>query len=284
MADRVIRGGGISGCRCRSTRVGRHHDAVDRNVAPGHPGRPFVLVVEDEENVAFVIAAVLRLSGLEVAQAKTGREALNLLGGGLCPDLVVLDVMLPDLDGFEVCRRVRADFGDVPIAFLTARDAIDDRVRGLTLGTTVARDAVVETSASYSSRPITLQSDGPVVVTGDADALRQLVDNLVGNALSHTRGPVTVSVARSHGVAELVVSDTGPGMSAAAAAHALDRFWQADPSRAGSGSGLGLSIVAAIVAAHQGSVAIDSQPGAGTKVLVTLPLRLSSAGAVAPAT
>ena len=107
---------------------------VDGNIATGHPGRPLVLVVEDEENVAFVIAAALKLSGLEVAQARTGREALSLLGGGMAPDLVVLDVMLPDLDGFEVCRRVRADFGDVPIAFLTARDAVDDRVRGLTLG------------------------------------------------------------------------------------------------------------------------------------------------------
>ena len=107
---------------------------VVTNIAAGHPRPPLVLVVEDEENVAYVVAAALRLSGLEVAQAKTGREALSLLGGGLCPDLVVLDVMLPDLDGFEVCRRVRADFGDVPIAFLTARDAVDDRVRGLTLG------------------------------------------------------------------------------------------------------------------------------------------------------
>ena len=150
--------------------------------------------------------------------------------------------------------------------------------------TTVARDAVVEASASHPSRPISLEADGPVVVTGDADALRQVVDNLVGNALSHTRSPVTVSVAGNHCVAELVVSDTRPGMSADGVAHAFDRFWQADPSRAGSGSGLGLSIVAAIVAAHQGSVAIDSQPVAGTKVLVTLPLlRLSSPGPAEPA-
>ena len=122
-----------------------------------------------------------------------------------------------------------------------------------------------------------------MVVTGDADTLRQLVDNLVGNALSHTRAPVIVSVARSHGVAELVVSDTGPGMSADGVARAFDRFWQADPARAASGSGLGLSIVAAIAAAHQGSVSIDSQPVAGTKVLVTLPLRISSPGAAEPA-
>ncbi len=149
--------------------------------------------------------------------------------------------------------------------------------------TTVARDAVVEASASHPSRRISLQADGPVVVTGDADALRQVVDNLVGNALSHTRAPVTVRVTEDDGGAELVVSDTGPGMSADAAAHAFDRFWQADPARAGSGSGLGLSIVAAIVVAHQGSVSIGSQPVAGTKVLVTLPLRLSSSGPVEPA-
>ncbi len=116
---------------------------VDGNIATGHPGRPLVLVVEDEENVAYVVAAALRLSGLEVAQVRTGREALSLLGGGMTPDLVVLDVMLPDLDGFEVCRRVRADFGDVPIAFLTARDAVDDRVRGGYSVTLRSRLAVV---------------------------------------------------------------------------------------------------------------------------------------------
>jgi two-component system OmpR family response regulator len=93
-----------------------------------------VLVVEDEDNIAFVVAAALRLSGLEVAEARTGRDALSLFERGLRPDLVILDVVLPDLDGFEVCKRIRADFGDVPVSFVTARDSVEDRVRGLSLG------------------------------------------------------------------------------------------------------------------------------------------------------
>ena len=110
---------------------------VVTNIAAGHPRPPLVLVVEDEENAAYVVAAALRLSGLEVAQAKTRREALSLLGGGLCPDLVVLDVMLPDLDGFEVCRRVRADFATFPslssllVTRLTTVWGVDARGRRL---------------------------------------------------------------------------------------------------------------------------------------------------------
>ncbi|MDQ1482543.1 MAG: two-component system, OmpR family, response regulator [Actinomycetota bacterium] len=95
-----------------------------------------VLVVEDEVNVRFVTVGALRLGGYEVSEVGTGGEALRLLGSAAAtlPDLVVLDVMLPDLDGFEVCKRVRADGVDVPILFLTARDAAGDRLRGLTIG------------------------------------------------------------------------------------------------------------------------------------------------------
>jgi two-component system OmpR family response regulator len=92
-----------------------------------------VLVVEDEANVAFVISSALRLAGLTVIEAVTGRDALHLAAQHEV-DLAVLDVMLPDIDGFEVCQRLRgAGFG-IPIIFLTARDATPDRVRGLTIG------------------------------------------------------------------------------------------------------------------------------------------------------
>ena len=94
-----------------------------------------VLVVEDEENVRFVAAAALRLGSFDVTEVATGREALcELNDPPIAPDLVVLDVMLPDLDGFEVCRRMRADGIDTPVLFLTARDATEDRLRGLTIG------------------------------------------------------------------------------------------------------------------------------------------------------
>jgi two-component system, OmpR family, response regulator len=96
---------------------------------------PSVLVVEDEENVRYIAAAALRVAGFAVSEVATGREALDhLAGAGAACDLVVLDVMLPDVDGFEVCRRLRAAGNQVPIVFLTARDAVEDRLRGLTIG------------------------------------------------------------------------------------------------------------------------------------------------------
>ena len=92
-----------------------------------------LLIVDDEENLRSMLGAALRHHGFEVSSVADGRTALDAVGE-LSPDLVLLDVMLPDLDGFEVCRRLRAEGDRTPILFLTARDATDDKVRGLTLG------------------------------------------------------------------------------------------------------------------------------------------------------
>ncbi len=92
-----------------------------------------VLVVDDEENIAYLISSALTLAGLEVAAVATGREALERCGATY-PDLVVLDVMLPDLDGFEVLKGLRARGFASPVLFLSARGDTPDRVRGLTSG------------------------------------------------------------------------------------------------------------------------------------------------------
>jgi two-component system, OmpR family, response regulator len=92
-----------------------------------------VLLVDDEENITFLLGSALRHFGFDVTTAATGRQGLDAVRA-FEPDLVLLDVMLPDLDGFEVCRRMRQDGERVPVLFLTARDATEDRVRGLTLG------------------------------------------------------------------------------------------------------------------------------------------------------
>jgi two-component system OmpR family response regulator len=97
-------------------------------------GKAKVLVVEDEENVSFVIAAALNLAGFESVAVPNGREALKAVELDPPPDLIVLDVMLPDLDGFEVCRRLQMIQPRLPVVFLTARDGVGDRIRGLTLG------------------------------------------------------------------------------------------------------------------------------------------------------
>jgi len=89
--------------------------------------------VDDEPNITDLVATALRYEGFEMATAATGREALEQVTK-FRPHLIVLDVMLPDLDGFEVARRLRQEGRRVPILFLTARDATEDKVRGLTLG------------------------------------------------------------------------------------------------------------------------------------------------------
>ncbi|HEY5120101.1 MAG TPA: response regulator transcription factor [Acidimicrobiales bacterium] len=93
-----------------------------------------ILSVEDDDNVAYVITTTLQLRGFSVTRAKTGREALRLALEGNRPDLMILDVMLPDLNGFEVCQRLREAGANIPVIFLTAADSVGDKVRGLIIG------------------------------------------------------------------------------------------------------------------------------------------------------
>ena len=94
---------------------------------------PRVLVVDDEPNIAELVQVALRFHGCEVTTAATGAQAIARAESDR-PDLIVLDVMLPDFDGFEVCRRLRASGDEVPVIFLTARDTSSDTVTGLALG------------------------------------------------------------------------------------------------------------------------------------------------------
>jgi two-component system, OmpR family, response regulator len=94
---------------------------------------PRVLVVDDEPNIRDLVEVALRFHGFAVSTAASGMAALAGVRENR-PQLVVLDVMLPDIDGFEVCRRLRAGGDETPVIFLTARDAPSDTVTGLTLG------------------------------------------------------------------------------------------------------------------------------------------------------
>lgn len=92
-----------------------------------------VLVVDDEPNIAELLMMALRYEGWEVRTAMTGKAAVDT-ARTFVPDVVVLDWMLPDIEGPEVMRRVRAHDDQVPVLFLTARDAVEDRIAGLTAG------------------------------------------------------------------------------------------------------------------------------------------------------
>src|SRR5258706_6389751 len=92
-----------------------------------------LLVVEDDPNILELLSASLRFAGFGVSTATSGSAAVNAARADR-PDLIVLDVMLPDLDGFEVIRKLRDGGTRTPVVFLTARDTTDDKIRGLTLG------------------------------------------------------------------------------------------------------------------------------------------------------
>ena len=140
----------------------------------------------------------------------------------------------------------------------------------------VALDAVAAAGAVEPERPIRVDiGEDPAEVRGDAVRLRQVVDNLLANVREHTPAgtPASVRVVAGDAGVTVVVADEGPGMSAEEASRAFDRFWQAggDASPAGRGAGLGLSIVAEIVAAHGGRIGLDATPGQGATFTITLP-------------
>jgi two-component system OmpR family sensor kinase len=139
----------------------------------------------------------------------------------------------------------------------------------------LAADAVLDAQAAAPERDVAVDADGPAVVLGEEGPLRQVLANLVGNALVHAPdSPVRVRVRTEGGAAVLEVADQGPGMAPTDAARAFERFYRADASRQRhrGGSGLGLAIVEATVRAHGGEVGIVTAPGEGTTVRVTLPL------------
>jgi two-component system OmpR family response regulator len=111
----------------------------------GTTPRARILVVDDEENISFLLSAAWRRMDFDVAVAGSGHEALTLAAAHQ-PDIVVLDVSLPDFDGFEVLRRLRLGGNRVPVIFLTARGETEDRVRGL-----------VEGADDYLPKPFSLE-------------------------------------------------------------------------------------------------------------------------------
>lgn len=116
--------------RCRTPGLDREGWRANVNVPDA---RPRVLVVDDEPSITDAVATALGYEGFDVETTGNGRRALELIDD-FRPDLVVLDVMLPDLDGIEITRRLRSDGVGVPILFLTARDDPADRIEGLEVG------------------------------------------------------------------------------------------------------------------------------------------------------
>jgi two-component system OmpR family sensor kinase len=153
---------------------------------------------------------------------------------------------------------------------LARLDEVPDAPHGeVDLGA-LARDATDDARVIAPDRRIELRVHGAPTVRGDAHQLRQVLGNLLRNALVHTPDgtPVEVGVERADGQVRVEVRDHGPGLPADRAA-LFDRFWRAE--RGPGGAGLGLAIVAAVVEAHGGAVSAEDAPGGGARFVVRLP-------------
>jgi two-component system OmpR family sensor kinase len=193
------------------------------------------------------------------------RGYLQLLRQGIVPDRDRPDALRR---ADEEATRMAALVDDLLyLARLDAEPALRHETLDLTV---VVRDCVADALAVQPGRTTTLHAPSRCAVHGDRDALHQVMTNLLANVRAHTPADasVTVDVVSADGMARVTVRDAGPGMPPELAARALDRFAGAG----NGGAGLGLAIVAEIVAAHGGEVGIDSRPGAGTAVTFSIPL------------
>jgi two-component system OmpR family sensor kinase len=150
----------------------------------------------------------------------------------------------------------------------------------------LARDAVQDARARAPEREIELAAPESAVVQGDPLQLRQVLTNLLGNALAHTPAgtPVEVLVEATPKEMQLIVRDHGPGIPASAREHLFERFWRREGGRerGKAGAGLGLAIVHGIVASHHGRISAAETPGGGAEFVVVLPVQ-SSARVTEPA-
>jgi len=185
-----------------------------------------VLVVDDEPNISALLSATLRLVSFDVRVAESGHGALVAVQE-FDPDLVVLDVMLPDLDGFEVARRLRATGRGVPVLFLTARDAVEDRISGLTAG---ADDYVTKPfsleEVVLRIRAILRRSQPELAAPADAAVLRYADLELDEDAHEVRRGGRLVDLSPTEfNLLRYLLINAGRVVSKA---QILDRVWKYD--------------------------------------------------------
>ncbi|MFN0146666.1 MAG: ATP-binding protein [Dehalococcoidia bacterium] len=250
-----------------------------------------ILLVEDEARLATAVRRALQEEGHVVDWLADGDEAL-IQAETQSYEAIVLDVMLPGLDGYAIAQRLRKAGTATPILMLTAKDAVSDRVRGLDSG---ADDYLVKPfalsellarvralgrrsrEAIRGGKRIELTSkEFALLDLGDPGRLRQLLLIVLDNALKYTPAGGTVAVnARATGRRiEVSVQDTGRGISAEDQAHLFDRFYRVDAGRTRGdrgGSGLGLAIARELAEAHGGRITVESARGAGSKFIIRLP-------------
>ena len=196
------------------------------------------------------------ISGLEVAEAHP-----ELLDAELA-----VDTLLPE------AHRMRVLIEDLLLLARADEQSLVMRKEE------VALDELAEVEAARARREVgcTIHTDiCGARMTGDPAAMTRMIRNLVDNAVRHANSLIAIEVSSRNGTAKLVITDDGPGIAPAERTRVFERFVRldSDRSRGAGGAGLGLAIVAEVVAAHGGTVTIDDRPGGGTKMIVVLPCK-----------
>jgi two-component system OmpR family sensor kinase len=259
----------------RNTEVGRLAEALDtmlasieaayraradgeaRAVRSEERMRRFIADASHELRTPLTSVRGLAEFGLQQGAAASQEELLRLMG----------------LIAGEAGRMSRLVDDLLLLARFDAGRALERRPVDLA---SIAAEAVQQARIVTAGRPVTLEAAEPVIVDGDRERLRQVIDNLIGNALQHTPpgSPVTVTVSGELDRGRLTVADQGPGLTRDQAAHVFERFYRTDAARtrARGGTGLGLAIAASLAAAHGGELTVDTEPGHGAAFRLRLPL------------
>ena len=218
-----------------------------------------ILVVDDEPNIVELARLYLERDGFKVVGVGDGLAALESVER-LRPVLMILDIMLPNLDGLKICKKLRAQDNSIPIFMLTARDDDIDKILGLELG---ADDYLTK---PFNPRELGARVKAILLIRGDADKLAQVFSNLLDNAVKYSppAGQVVLTSRLSDSWMEVQISDTGPGITPGEFERVFNRFYQMDKSRHGNthGVGLGLAIAREIVIAHGGSISVINRTNA----------------------
>src|SRR2546428_4738403 len=208
-----------------------------------------ILNVTDNEATRYARSRILRRAGYVVKEAKTGKAALPIVEDEQ-PDIVLLDVQLPDSDGFEVCRPIKTDCEEVLARVLLVLRVQIEEMRAI------------------------VTHDGLPTVLADATQLGQLLQNLVSNVLKfHGEQPPQVHIAVKPTGKQWIftVQDHGIGIAPQFAERIFAVFQRLHTHREFPGTGIGLAICKKIVERHDGRIWVESKPGKGSTFYFTLP-------------